>query len=123
MKRSDLREIVKIEGEGWSDELDPDDYDWTEEWLPTKLLIPTMPGGRRGWKSWYAEERSLSRDDKYWDQLERVWTSDPESVGPIIVAEVSPNSIDIGDGWHRIAISILRDMSIVPAIVGRRVRR
>ena len=117
-----LREFVRGEArDGWSEDTDPDDYEWTLEWLPTRALVAAMSGGRRGWSKWYEEERGGrgGRSEEYWDELERLWVRDPELVGRIIVVERGRGLFDIGDGWHRTAISVVAGMHVVPAIVGR----
>jgi hypothetical protein len=116
-----LREYVRSEAaDGWSDpDFDPDDYQWSFEQFPTKILLG--PGGKRGWKKWYDDERMLGdRSYEYWDKLERAWIRNPEKVGEIIVAERSPHDFAIGDGWHRTAIAVIFGMPVMPAIVGRR---
>ena len=116
----DLVQFVKSEGGGWSAALDPDDYKWSFEWLPTDALKKSMVGGgKSAWESWYKGERSERGGPEYWAKLEKLWTTRPVGVGPIIVAERSPGLFDIGDGWHRTAIAIVRGMDVVPAIVGR----
>ncbi len=120
--QAEFRRLVQFEAaDGWSDpDLDPDDYEWSFEWLPTNALKKSMIGGKFAWESWYEGERERSdREPEYWAQLEKLWTTSPSSVGPIIVAERSPGLFDIGDGWHRTAIAVIHGMHVVPAIIGR----
>ena len=71
-----------------------------------------------------ADEIKMLREDgvrepDYYEKLTQAWTQDPLAIGPLIIAETG-DSFDIGDGWHRAAISIVEGIRAVPAILGTR---
>lgn len=70
------------------------------------------------WMEWLEDEKVRHDYPEYYEELERAWTEDPNKVGPILVAYTPGGKIDVGDGWHRIAISVANGMKIVPAVVG-----
>ncbi len=97
---------------------------WIEEprypvrnFIERPLWLDRPPRTPESWRDWLESERQDRPE--YLDQLEKAWTRDPESVGPIIVAEMRDGTIDIGDGWHRAALSVMHKMKTVPAIVGK----
>jgi hypothetical protein len=98
--------------------LTPDDFHWEFRELLVSKLLPL----KSDWRRWYENERAARRDedgdDNYFDGLEQEWGSGFD-VGPII-AVVIDGELDIADGWHRSAISIVNKWKTVPAIVGTR---
>lgn len=68
------------------------------------------------WSLWLESERQ-SRPE-YINALEAAWLKSPDTVGPVTIAELKDGSVDIGDGWHRIAIAVANGMQTIPAIVG-----
>lgn len=121
----ELEEFVRAEGGGWSYPLDVGAFRWTRAArYPTRKFVDrplrghTKPWTRNDWKSWLDGEVAGADDPAYYRQLEREWIADPSAFGEVIVAELPDGTIDIGDGWHRIAMSIARGRKTVPAIVG-----
>jgi hypothetical protein len=82
--------------------------------FPVSELARILPIER--WREWYAHERLKS--PAYYDHLEHVWTTNPMSVGPVLVTRHGTRIAVGGDGWHRSAIAVLHGMTHVPAIVG-----
>ena len=85
---------------------------------------------------WERELRSDKpwRPKDYYRELEEAWLKDPDAVGPVVLAEyveefpmewpkpgprLVPPHIEIGDGWHRIMISVVHGLETIPAIIGR----
>jgi hypothetical protein len=123
---TDLEEFVKAEGGGWSHPLDVDAFRWkrvarypTRQLLERPLRGGTKPWTKSDWKSWLATEIANADDPDYYRQLEREWLSDPSAFGEVIVAELSDGTIDVGDGWHRLAMSIVHGQTTVPAVMGQ----
>lgn len=68
------------------------------------------------WGLWLESERQDRPE--YINDLEAAWLKDPIAVGPVTIAELRDGSVDIGDGWHRIAMAVANGMQTIPAIVG-----
>jgi len=119
--QADLVEIVRYEGEGWTEEIpDPSTLTWRFAWIPTSELVGVMPGGLEGWRSWWAEEakhEAGGRGVGYTRAIEAAWLKDPLALGPILVARYADGHVDIGDGWHRAAVSVLHGVPRVPVII------
>jgi hypothetical protein len=123
---TDLEEYVRAEGAGWSYPLDESAFQWkratrypTRHFLERPLRGHAKPWTRGDWKSWLGREIASADDPDYYHQLERAWLSDPSAFGEVIVAELPDGTIDVGDGWHRLAMSIARGRATVPAVVGQ----
>ena len=69
------------------------------------------------WKKWIESEAAMENESAYILALEKAWVEDPEAVGPVVIAYVSKDHIDIGNGWHRIALAVVNGMQTIPAIV------
>lgn len=75
-----------------------------------------VPASIENWMLFYEQERH--RSPAYYDSLSTAWKASPEAVGPVVVAFLPDGRMDIGDGWHRVALSLMLGMATVPAIVG-----
>lgn len=104
--------------------IDEDRFDFFEGLLPTKAFIDTpsyiaVNTSKRAWIDWLEEEEQGSdRTPLYWEELTEAWLTTPEEVGPVYVIFYQDGSWDIGDGWHRIAISIAHNSPSIYAIWG-----
>jgi hypothetical protein len=81
-----------------------------------RILGRTREETRQSWLDWLEGERDDRPD--YINELESAWLKNPKGVGPVIIAELPDGSLDVGDGWHRIAIAVSHNMKTIPAIVG-----
>lgn len=122
---SDLKQFAKDES-SWSSGIDPDDYRWSlVKRYPTSTFLERRLAGRsrvdtkKDWSDWFENEVRMADDPAYYRQLEREWIAHPSSFPEIIVAELPDGTIDVGDGWHRVAIAITHGKKTVPAVVGR----
>jgi hypothetical protein len=122
----DLEEFVEAEGGGWQYPLDVDAFRWkrvarypTKRFLERPIRGRAKPETKEDWKRWLATEIANADDPDYYRQLEHEWLSDPSAFSEIIVAELPDGTIDVGDGWHRLAMSIVHERTTVPAVVGR----
>lgn len=91
-----------------------------ERRFPVRRLINRKVGdvtdtSVRDWMLWFEDERD--EDPEYYNALESEWLADPESVGPVVIG-IKGRTLDIGDGWHRVAIAVAHGMKYIPAMVG-----
>ncbi len=109
-----LVEIVECDGVAWFRENpNPRILVWQFRWIEALALHAVM--SRRSWRKWWKDE--LSWNTEYLSALEAAWLKDPLGVDPIImVTRAGGARADIGDGWHRAAISVVHDMKRVPVI-------
>jgi len=75
-----------------------------------------VPAPIENWMLFYEQERS--RAPAYYDELAAVWKASPQAIGPVVVAFLPNGRLDIGDGWHRAALSLMLGMETIPAVVG-----
>jgi hypothetical protein len=125
----ELKEFVRTEGEGWLHPVDVDAFRWTSapryptsRFTERSLHGRSRPETKADWKRWLENEVKLADDPGYYRQLERAWLTKPGDFGEIIVAELPDGTLDVGDGWHRLAMSIARGRRTVPAVVGLPIR-
>lgn len=123
---SELMEFVRAEGGGWLHPIDVDVYQWSlaprypvARFTERPLHGRTRPDTKAEWKRWLDGEIKLADDPDYYRQLERAWLAKPGDFSEIIVAELPDGSLDVGDGWHRLAMAIAHGRRTVPAVVGR----
>lgn len=128
----DPKTYARDTGEAWSAreetfEFDYDGFEWRCVELPVSVFTthPLRDLGkawsRSQWVRFFTDEAETYREEMggdYYEQLEKSWVEDPLEVGPLVVAVFDDGSIDIGDGWHRAAISVKAGLSTVPAVVG-----
>lgn len=130
MTKEKLRDIVTDEAFAFQSpirqNLERCDWRYDPQYPVSTFTTAWIRGFEYGWtkkdfRFWYQGEKRAHRYERpgYFKQLEEAWLSFPESVGPVIIAELSDDSIDVGDGWHRIAMSVLAGKRTLPAIVGR----
>ena len=120
MPVSKLAEIAEFEGGAWDSPIDVDHFTWSFRWLPTSVLLQVLSKPR--WKAWLDEERKGSAEERGGDYLlamEHAWLHEPSKLGAIIMAQFPDGHIEIGDGWHRAAISVMNDVAEVPVIWGQ----
>lgn len=99
-----------------------------------RRLIPVMREGLNEWEEWYAKEQDYEAckedggDPHYFPRLEQTLEEVPGAVNPIICVEfTNPQpcfngrdyTLNIGDGWHRTAIAILKGIPTLRAVVGK----
>lgn len=68
-------------------------------------------------RNWWENEKK--RDLRYFERFERAWIARPGEFPPIVIAELPDGRIDVGDGWHRIAMALLNGPPEIQAFVGR----
>lgn len=68
------------------------------------------------WRKWWDGEVAAYPG---WEEFEQAWIADPSAFPPVVLAELGGGRVDIGDGWHRIAMAVLHGPDRVHAFVGR----
>lgn len=123
MTQQEMAEFAHYEGGGWSNEPPAASLLlWQFAWVRGRDLLRAMTGATvEAWREWWAYEVEppAVRGDGYLVEMEKAWLTDPlkPGLGPILVVRYADGTTDIGDGWHRAAISVLHDMPRVPIIV------
>jgi hypothetical protein len=67
------------------------------------------------------EEARLEGDDAkadYLPDMAEKMKSDIDDVGPLLVARLPNGKYEIGDGYHRFAIAIMKKIKAVPVVLG-----
>lgn len=85
--------------------------------FPIAGLLDLMDGGREDWLAWFRSENAWAAEDGrpgYGDLL----TQDVHD--PVCVVQHPDGRVDIWDGWHRVAATIVKGASTIKAVVGRR---
>jgi hypothetical protein len=105
-------------------------YEWSfEPAFPVRMFLErpvghfvklarggVAPAALEDWMLFYEQERA--RNPEYYDALSAEWKASPEALGPVIVALLPNGRMDIGDGWHRVALSLILGRETIPAVVG-----
>lgn len=124
MDDNELREFAADEG-GAFGVCDPMDPRWS--WAETSFAVDRVVGqpmigrlmDRATWGAWLAEEIAAgSRGGGPYVEALAEAMREPSKLPPIIVAEHADGRIEIGDGWHRLAIAVRDGLSAVPAVFG-----
>ena len=106
---------------GAFDELDAEHFTWREvECYPVERLLNGSHvdmNTREQWATWL-EGEAEDMPEHYIDELAEAWLERTEDFEPVILVEFRDGTWDIGDGWHRIGISIVEGIACVPAVVG-----
>lgn len=128
-KADELKQFVKDEAQ-WESGFDVDAFRWsrmghypTAKFLERRLSTIKGPQTREDWRAWFEGEVKLADDPDYYRQLEREWLAKPSNFPEVIIAELPDGMIAVGDGWHRLAISIAHGRKSVPAVVGHPIAR
>ena len=130
MTCSEIARAVKAASRGFHLLKRPGDYEWSygpvfpmAQFLkrPVGAFVKhdggrVVPASIENWMLFYEQERH--RSSAYYDSLSAAWKASPEAVGPVVIAFLSNGRMDIGDGWHRVALSLMLGMETIPAIVG-----
>ena len=119
--QADMAGYVGCEAGVWREENpSPHSMTWSFVWMDPAVVARAMDGGVDAWHEWLEDERShLDRGapaPEYVNDLEAAWLSRPLALGPVIVVVWADGRIDIGDGWHRAAVSIVHGLPI-PCLV------
>lgn len=117
LSQEELINFVKSEDDNSDNALKADDAYWVyDPAFPVERLMAAMDGGPEAWAEWYKDELEMDKEEelnRYWDEL-----SVEEIREPIIVAFPSNGSVQIWNGWHRTAGSIVSGKKTIPAIYG-----
>ena len=104
-------------------DLSPEMFQWAFRELPILNLLRIQSAAQ--WRSWYENERRIRQDedgdDNYFDTLEQEWGITPSPIGPIVVVRIG-KILDIGDGWHRSAVAVIRKWPTVPTVFGVQIK-
>lgn len=100
------------------------EWEFVPDFPVERFLKGTMPSSYltpKSWIRWFNSECNDADDGgERFKGLEKAWVKDPSSVVPIIAVELEDGRIDIGDGYHRAAISIKHKMRTAPVVLGRK---
>ena len=125
MNQDELREFAECEG-GAFGECDPADSRWSwrvEAFDVARVVegpLTGRPMDRKAWLQWLDEEISagIRGGGAYFDRLATALRETPDVFEPVIVAVHPDGRIEIGDGWHRFAISVRDGIATLKAVVG-----
>lgn len=120
----ELREYARCEGGAFL-VCDPTDarWSWHEADLDVKAVIDTEMVkyhlSREKWLGWLAEEIAYGHGgDGYMESMAEAMQV-PAALPPVIVAFHPNGRVEIGDGWHRLAIAVRDGIVRLPAVIGR----
>lgn len=118
MSQQELIDLVNTEDDNSDGSITSEGAYWVyDPSFPVSKLINA--GGLNGiddWKEWFSNELDMDRDEnlgRNWGTLSR-----EEIQEPVILVKTPTGEIQIWNGYHRVAGSIVRGSKTIPAIYG-----